>query len=341
MKRLFSIILFIPFGMWGQDIHFTQVMETPMTVNPSYAGMFQGWERVSINHRSQWVNAGTKFHTTSFAADMNVFKAKRGNTAHLGVGIQFYNDIGGDSKFGTKQFLVNLSAIVPIGEMQTVAGGLVFGIGQRSGDLTQLQFANQFNGTDFDPMINSMEGNGLVSFIYSDFGVGASYRYGNHKIGFARDDATDFRLGVAYFHVNQPNISYNFGFKEKLYGKVAINASFMKDISGSPVGFHLILNQFLQGPHSETIIGGLLRYRLSTGSKTTGLTRDAHVGGGIYFRVNDAIAPTINMNLSGFSFGVSYDITLSQLGTVTRRGGLEFSLSYTNMDFALFKRRRR
>ncbi|MEX1002282.1 MAG: PorP/SprF family type IX secretion system membrane protein [Crocinitomicaceae bacterium] len=339
-KGLSLILLFLIFAVDAQDIHYTQIQQTPMLVNPSYAGMFQGWERVSVQHKSQWVNTGTKFHTTSIAADMNFFKPKRGNKAHLGVGLQLYNDIGGDSKFGTKQMLLNLSGIVPIGEMQTIAGGLQFGIGQRTGDLTQLYFSNQFNGSEFDPDLPSLENNNLVSFVYSDLGVGVSYRFGNHKIGFARDDATDFRLGVSYLHLNTPELKYRLGFKEDLYAKLAINASFTKDVSGSPLGFKILFNQFVQGPHTESLFGGLLRYRLSSGSKTTGLIRDAYLSGGLYYRLNDAISPAVFVQLSSFNFGITYDITLSQLSQVTRAGGLEFSLVYTNMDFALFKRRR-
>lgn len=340
MKKVFFIIALGPFLGLSQDIHFTQLNQTPMLLNPSYTGMFQGWERVGVAHKSQWVGAGTKYQTTSIAADMNFFKSKRGNSAHMGVGIQLYNDKGGDSNFGTKQMLLNASAIVPIAEMQTLSAGLQIGIGQRTGDLTKLVFANQFNGNELDPSLPSLENNGLVSFVYPDIGLGASYRYGNHKIGFTRDDATDFRIGVSYFHVNRPDMKYRLGFKEKLYGKLGINAMFLKDISGSAVGFELHFNQFLQGPYAETMFGGLLRYRLSSGSKTTGLSRDAYVMGGFFYRVKDAFAPAIYADIAGFKFGVSYDITLSKLSQVTRAGGIEFSLIYQNMDFALFKRRR-
>ena len=339
-KLLLAISIFSGISIFAQDIHYTQLQQMPMLINPSYAGMFQGWERIGVQHKSQWVNTGTKFHTTALAADMNFFKPKRGNKAHMGFGLQLYNDVGGDSKFGTKQMLFNLSGIVPIGEMQTISGGLQFGIGQRTGDLTNLIFSNQFNGTEFDPDMASNESNSLVSFIYSDIGLGVSYRFGNHKIGFSRDDATDFRVGVSYLHANQPDLKYRLGFKEELYAKWAINSTFIKDISGAPLGFELIFNQFIQGPHAETVFGALLRYRLSSGSKTTGLTRDAYLNGGLYYRVKDAISPAIFVQLSSFNFGLTYDITLSKLSQVSRAGGLEFSLIYTNMDFALFKRRR-
>src|SRR5690606_36332099 len=152
-------------GLFAQDIHFTQVHQNPMLTNPAYTGMFQGWERIAVNHKSQWVSAGTKFHTTSIAVDMNFFKPKMGNRAHMGAGLLLYNDIGGDSKFGTKQMLFNVSGIVPLGEMHTLSGGIQLGMGQRTGDLTNRVFANQFNGNELDPTLPSQESNGLVSFV--------------------------------------------------------------------------------------------------------------------------------------------------------------------------------
>lgn len=341
MKKLGILFsLLIASTAFSQDIHFTQFQQTPMLQNPAFTGMFNGWERVGVAHKSQWVSAGTKFQTTSVAADMNFFKSKGENGAHLGVGMQFYNDKGGDSKFGTKQMLMNANAIVPLGESHALSAAIQVGIGQRTGDLRQLLFANQFNGTELDQTLPNNENNTLVSFVYPDIGFGLNYRYGNHKIGFERDDATDFIIGFSYLHVNKPELKYRLGFKEELYAKLGINASFLKDISGSKLGVEVLFNQYLQGPHSETMFGGLLRYRLSTGSKTTGLTRDAHLSGGLFYRVSDAISPVIFVDIKGFKLGLSYDITLSKLGQVARAGGLEFSLVYTNLDFALFKRRR-
>ncbi|UKN00531.1 PorP/SprF family type IX secretion system membrane protein [Paracrocinitomix mangrovi] len=340
MKKLLLSLLLLPAVSFAQDIHFTQQQNNPMLMNPSYTGFFQGWERIGVSHKSQWVSAGTKFHTTAIAIDANFFKPKLGNRAHMGAGLVLYNDVGGESKFGTKQMLLNFSAIVPVAEQHTLSAGMQLGMGQRTGNLSALVFGNQWNGSELDPSLPSNENNGLVSFVYPDIGFGVSYRYGNSKVGFARDDATDFRIGFSYFHINKPNITYTFGVKEPLYSKFGINAYFLKEISGSPFGLEATFNQFLQGPHSETMIGAFARYRLTTGGKTTGLTRDAYLTAGLLVRINDAVAPMVGLQWKGFNFGISYDVTLSKLGQVARAGGLEFSLSFTNMDFALFKRRR-
>jgi type IX secretion system PorP/SprF family membrane protein len=342
MKRVFGVgLIMASTAACGQDIHFTQINEFEMLLNPAMTGVFEGWERLGANHKNQWVNAGTKYFTTSIAGDINFFKPKRGDRAHMGLGVQFYNDIGGDSKFGTKQFNMNLSAIVPLAPDHEISAGLQFGVAQRTGDLTNLLFSNQFNGSTLDPTINAMELNNLVSFMYPDLSAGIAYHYGNHEIGFDRDDKTEFRIGAAYSHLNRPQLNYRVGYSEKLWAKWTFHGDFQKDFSGTKSGIEVFCYQFLQGPHSETLLGLMYRYRLTDGTKTTGLKRDMYLKPGIAWRLNDAIAPIIYFHLGSFNFGISYDITISALGNQARSGGLEFSLMYTNLDFALFKRRGR
>ena len=58
MKRVLAIIFCTAASFsWAQDIHFTQTQEVPMLINPAATGMFNGWERVSVNHKNQWVNS--------------------------------------------------------------------------------------------------------------------------------------------------------------------------------------------------------------------------------------------------------------------------------------------
>jgi type IX secretion system PorP/SprF family membrane protein len=342
MLKSISLLLFFSsfFVLYGQDIHFSQASETPMLINPAATGVFNGWERVSVNHKNQWVNSGTKFFTTAIAADMNLFRPRRGKGAYMGVGLQLFNDIGGDSRFGTRQMALSVSGVVPIGETSELSAGLQMGMSQKFGDFSALKFANQFNGEEFSVDIPNGEQNNLASFVYSDLSAGVLYRFSNSKIGFTRDDATDFRIGASYYHINQPNLKYRIGtVQEKLYGKMVLHTRLIKDFSGSDLGLDFYFNQYLQGPHSETLVGALVRYRLQSGGKITGLTQDTYIAFGTAVRVKDAIIPTVKMQYKNFRFGISYDITVSKFGQYYKAGGLEFSLNYTNIDFALFRRR--
>ncbi|MGV6860305.1 MAG: PorP/SprF family type IX secretion system membrane protein [Putridiphycobacter sp.] len=336
----FFICFFVLVDGNAQDIHFSQASETPMIINPAATGVFDGWERVTVNHKNQWVNAGTRFFTTAIAADLNLFKPRRGKGAYMGLGIQFYNDIGGDSKFGTRLFAFSFSGVVPLGGSSELSAGIQTGVAQKFGDFSTLQFANQFNGEGFDANLQSGEINNLATFAYGDFSAGLMYRFNNKKIGFSRDDGTDFRIGAAYFHVNQPELNYRIGtVSEKLYGKLVIHTSIIKDFDGTKLGVNAYINEYLQGPHNEFLIGALLSYRLQAGGKITGLNQDSYLSFGAALRVNDAFIPTVKLQYKSFSFGMSYDITVSKFGQYYRAGGLEFSLSYANLDFALFKRR--
>jgi len=342
--KVLQIILVLAFvsslNTKAQDIHFTQSNDLPMLINPAATGVFSGWERISFNHKNQWVSSGTKFYTTSIAADLNLFRPRRGNGAYMGMGLQFYNDIGGDSKFGTRQVLLSFSGIVPIADNQQISGGLQFGFGQKFGNFGNLYFANQFDGETFNTATPSNEWDNTSTFMYGDLSAGIFYKYGNHKIGFSRDNILDFRFGLAYFHANKPVLRYTLGSTEKLYGKIVIHTSIIKDFDGSKIGIEAFINVFNQGPHNETLVGLLMRYRIKSAGKITGYTSDTYLSAGLVVRYQDAIAPTVNFQIKSFNFGLSYDITTADLGQHYRGGGIEFSLKYTNMDFALLKRRR-
>ncbi len=327
-------------NLFAQDIHFTQIKNTPIVNNPAATGLFDGWERISINHKNQWVNAGTSFFTSSIAADLNVLKKKEKESAHIGLGLQLFRDIGGDSRFGTKEVLFNVSSIVPLSSKQLFSAGLQIGFGQKSGDLSAVTFSNQFDGIRIDPTENSMEGNNLVSTFFSDFSVGALYNFKDSKSSISRNIKTDFKVGLAYFHFNRPSLRFRNGGTERLFPKWVGNISFLKDFSASNGGIEVYFNQSIQGPFTESLLGLLYRYGIKTGSKSTGLKRDTYVLFGASYRFGDAFSPIVYLEHNSFTFGVSYDVTTSQFAQASGAGGLEFSFTYANLDFALFKRRR-
>jgi len=50
-KLAYIFLIIVPFTSYGQDVHFVQSSTTPQLINPATAGVFDGWERVSISHR--------------------------------------------------------------------------------------------------------------------------------------------------------------------------------------------------------------------------------------------------------------------------------------------------
>lgn len=325
----------------AQDLHFTQTSRTPLLVNPGAAGVFDGWERVFINHRNQWLGAGTQFMTTAIAADANIGKSDRYETAHLGVGILLFNDVGGDSNFGNQTGALTLSGILPAGGGHTLSAGIQGGFGQRKADLSRVSFMSQWNGTEFSPDITSGESNSAVNFTYTEVNAGLFYKYDAGQNTFSRNTDTRFEFGVAGYHLNTPELKYAGITGERLNRKFVANADFIHEIRSSKYAFDASVIQFKQGGHYETLLGLMLRYRFEDGTKITGNSQNAYFGFGCYGRIKDAVIPTILVDWRGFQFGVSYDITLSALHKAYSGGSLEFSFSYRNLDHALFKTRKR
>lgn len=325
----------------AQDLHFTQTAQTPLLINPAAAGVFDGWERVIVNHRNQWLGGGTQFMTTSVAADANFGKGVLNDRAHLGVGLMFFNDVGGDGKFGNQTGSLTISGILPMGGTgHILSAGLQGGFGQRSVDVNRLTFMNQWGGSGFDQTIPS--GESSSGFSYIDASSGLYYIYDGGQNSFQRNNDMKIQVGFSGYHLNAPVLKYTNGVtEERLHRKFVGHAGLVYEFPATYWAIDVNALHIMQGPHRETLLGAMLRYRFEDGTKITGMSHDAFIGVGLYGRLNDGIMPSVMVDWKGFQFGVSYDITLSDLRQAYKGGSLEFSLSYINRHDALFKTRKR
>ena len=343
MKHHFLLLVASMYSCFSgaQDIHFTQSAQTPLWINPAITGVYEGWERVIINHRNQWLGSNTQFMTTAVGADINLFKPRANDKAHLGVGIFLWNDVGGDAKFGTRQGQLSVSGILPVGNGHQLSTGIQGGIGNRGGNMSALYFENQWTGSEFNQDLPSLEANRLQSDTYFNISAGINYQYDNKQTKFGHDEKFRFQLGAAVYHANQPDIKYFGLVNESLLRKFVVHTGILKDLAGSQWTIDGNFVQFIQGPHYQSLLGLMMRYRMNTGGKITTFKQDAYVGFGLYARFRDAIAPAFMLELKGFQFGVSYDFTTSPLRNTHSGGSLEFSLAYRNLYHALFKKRRK
>ncbi|MFT5778904.1 MAG: type IX secretion system PorP/SprF family membrane protein [Crocinitomicaceae bacterium] len=325
----------------AQDLHFAQTSQTPLFINPAAAGVFDGWERAIVNHRNQWLGAGTQFMTTSIAVDANLWKAPMNDRAHMGAGILLYNDIGGDSKFGNQTAALTISGIIPMASGSTLSAGIQGGFGQRKADLSNVSFMNQWDGNSFDPLLLSGETNTVTSFTYMDASAGLYYVYDGGKSNFSRNNEFKLQIGASAYHINEPDLRYMNGSADKLARKYVGHVGFVADIASTQFAVDGSVLQFIQAGHYETLIGTMVRYRFENGTKITGNSQNAFVGFGVYTRIFDAVIPSVMVDWRGFQFGISYDVTLSGLRKAYRGGSLEFSLAYVNRDHSLFKTRKR
>lgn len=235
---------------------------------------------------------------------------------------------------------LNLSGILPLGNGHILSAGIQGGFANKKVDLSRVTFGSQWNGSAFDPTLESGEGNSPNHFTYIDAAGGLFYTYDAGQNTFQRNSDFKFQIGFSGYNLNRPLLQFTSGSGDRLYRKWVAHTNVIADLGSSNMAIDVNFAQFIQGPHLESIAGVMLRYRFEDGTKITGYHQDAFVGFGAYYRHKDAIAPAIMVDWKGFKLGVSYDITISQLRKAYKGGSLEFTLSYTNLSHALFKSRR-
>ena len=62
MKRLLFLFLMLDILATAQDFHYSQLDQSLTLINPATTSTFSGFERITLQHRNQWLGAGTQFH---------------------------------------------------------------------------------------------------------------------------------------------------------------------------------------------------------------------------------------------------------------------------------------
>jgi type IX secretion system PorP/SprF family membrane protein len=323
----------------SQDMMFSQVNQSPMLLNPANTGLMDGWERVALQHRNQWVGSNGKYNNTIASFDLNLMKSESVSGAYIGLGAYFLRDVAGDGNIGQQSAIVSLSSIIPLGRNgHSISAGLQGGFGSTTLNQSNLVFESQWNGAEFDQTI--LSGEQLSNhYSYADLNAGVSYQFNGGSTSFFGKSDVKFQIGGAVYHANRPSINFAAGGESILNRKFVFHTSFWKDILDTDIQFELDAAQFIQGKQTATYFGGMVKYKFSDGGNYLG--GSSQIGLGLHMRTFDAMVPSVMIKLKGFRFEVSYDATVSALRKAQGGGSLELSLSYTNFQDALFKQRRK
>lgn len=327
--RLKIILFLLPFSIavkmaYPQDIHFSQSYDSPLLLNPAYAGSNEGY-RFICNYKNQWSTIGNSYKTLFASLDAALFKKKEDQKNFMGIGLSFYNDKAGKSKLGTTEINLPISCHIKINTSNSIALGLQCGFAQRSISTTDLKWDNQYNGTGYDPSLASGEPAFNSKVGYIDLTAGLLWTC-------AFDDENNISLGSSFFHLNKPNQSFSSD-KEPLSPKSILNAKGQFKVGDRNISLLPILIFTYQNKLNETDAGMLLKFDLGQTSKYTGLRKSSSFSIGSLYRIKDALILIMNVNYkNAFSFGVSYDINLSGLRTASKgAGGLELYISYAGL----------
>ena len=301
---------------FGQDMHFSQFQYSPLNLNASNTGRFNGDHRFAASHRNQWSAVSQPYQTFTISYDRPV-KLSGNAFPHHHAGIVINSDKAGDGDFGTLQALLSYSYLIAIGKdsLHFLSAGVQAGIVQRSVNFSSLTFDSQFDGDVFNPSGFSGESPSQNSFAYADVNVGLNWS--------SLFDSGVLEGGISLQHINKPNQTFYDGDKLPLPMRWQINLSPVFKAGESVTLLPAVL--FMQQSKFSELMGGL-EAKLNL-KKTS--TRKLAFGLGAYARLKDALIPAVALYYNNLRVGLSYDINTSALTRASNgRGGTEISAQY-------------
>ncbi len=310
----------------AQDMHFSQFRETPMLINPAQTSLNKD-VRVILNYKNQWRSVTSPFKTFAVSGEF-VIKHKRENNNYLGVGLQFVRDQAGDAKIGTTLGLLAINGVLKVAEFHILSVGIIGGIGQRSINVSALQWGSQYDGSNFNSAIASGE-DIPKAFVYPDLGAGIAWSYGKREKYLSSNDGVKATIGVSAFHLGNPSYSYFLNSNEKLQTKIIGHARVAIGIASSNLVIIPELIVVKQVTLQEINIGSIFKFILQEESKYTLNKKPSAYSIGTHYRLGDALIFTGMFEYTNYAIGISYDVNLSKLTRVSKsQGGIEVSLRF-------------
>ena len=303
----------------GQDIHFSQIFETPIIRNPALAGLFAGDVRIQSVYRTQWNSVTVPYQTVSLDGEYKL--AVGHGDDFLTVGGEFLYDKAGTVALTSTHILptINYHKSLSGEKSKYLSLGFMGGWVQRRIDRSKVTTDSQFDGSGFNENLSDGEPLLRSSYSYLDGSIGMSY---NSQVG--DNNNNNIFIGLAYHHFNKAKkISFYSDSQSEMMPKWVGSAGIRMNVSDNS---YLTLqgDYSKQGPYTEIIAGTLYSIKLdnSDDPKYT-----FHVG--TYLRWKDALIPVAKLEFRPLAVSVSYDANISQLKSGSKgRGGFEFSLIY-------------
>lgn len=319
MTKRFILTIFY-FCVWSvcqcQDIHFSDYFSSPLNLNPSFTAQFIGNYRYTLNYRWQYGTVTRPFQTFSASTEFKIDADNR-KMPPIGTGILFNYDFTGDSRYTSYQFGIPLvyhhryrsgksrisPSIMPL-----------FAVNQIN--INELKFPDQF-----------------VQDIYNQSIPTKDIIPGRSKFFISMIAAIDhtmilpnkgvWHLGFSLANINKPTVSFFKNKDSKLNRRPALMTKYTHPLTTNFEVEPFALAQS-QGSYKEYQFGSKFIHYIDNSSMPM-------INYGLSFRARekDALIIHAGCNYKGYLIGISYDINLSKLSTVSYGvGAFEVSLQY-------------
>lgn len=315
---------------YAQDATFSQYYSSSLYLNPAFAGIEKD-VTFSSNYRSQWRSIIQPYVTNQLSFIYPIYKHDIKEVHYGGIGGSLYTDRAGDGNFRTFGFNLTGAYHIPLKiQKHQIVVGAQLGVIQKSVDLSQLQWGEQYNPfIGFDATKVPTEDNLISNHAYFDLGLGAMYYYNqNHE--FSESKTTGF-VGLSAYHLNSPNESLVMNEKSKLptLYKVhgGVNIPLSKRVVLSPNVLAALQNQ------NSHVNGGLYLTYLLYENHPSQVVKGSEIIFGAWYRNQDAFILSTGISHKAYTLGFSYDWNTSTLRYKTKgRGAYEISLTLRKLN---------
>lgn len=309
----------------AQDAVLSQAMESPIILNPANTGA-QYDLRTNLNYRQQWRSVTDPFTTVLASADAKI-SSKGKSSSSFGIGLFVSNDKAGSAHLNTFLGGLNIAAKVPISNNQNISAGISTAIMQRHIDYSSLTWDKQYDGLVYNSSLSSGEQLSNERTTNVDLSTGIQWSYGKGATTLSSNDNYGIQVGVSVFHLNKPNMSFDYN--DKSYMRFLLHSTFSYGIKNSNMQISPSFIAAFQGPSKMFYGGTFVKYKLQESSKYTDYILARMLNVGTFYRFGDAIVLITQLEWGQYAFGISYDINISSLAKVsTGRGGFEISARY-------------
>ena len=308
----------------AQDPQFSQFYAAPLYHNPAFAGSAYT-PRMIVNYRNQWPSLAANYVTSAVSFDTYF---ERFNS---GVGVLLMNDSQGGSRIKNTEASLQYSYQLQLNDDGFLRLGVQGTYSNRGFDVFGLTFGDQFGTGGFtgnpstDPLADPRNYRNA-----NIFDVSGGVLYYNPKLW----------LSISSHHLTQPQVDFlvpgaaansggilprkytvTGGYNIPLRSPLTNAANADRELVATPA---FLFKQ--QGKFSQLDLGAYLTYS----PITLGLWyRGIPINKNNTSRVShDALIALAGFRFDSFSFGYSYDLTVSSLG-VSSGGSHEISISYT------------
>lgn len=325
-KIVLAGMMTLPFFVKAQDMHFSQFNETPVILNPALSCTAYD-TRIIANFKNQWASVASPYQSYGISIE-KALKHLKLKKAYVGTSLSVFKDKAGDANLGTLAANLGLNVVVKVSEFGKLSAGLGGGINYRTIDPSKLKWESQYDGYSYNSSTASGEVVPKTSILQADFVGGIVYHYAKSERYISAQDGTKFDIGFSAFHYNTPKYSFA-GTGDKQFAKMVGHANFDIGIKGAGIALVPSFVYMRQGPSQEINAGFMFKYIIQDQSVYTGIKKASALSLGAYYRVGDAIIPSLLFQYDKFALGLSYDLNISQLTAASKtKGGVEVCLRF-------------